>query len=219
MKKIMTLSRLCFVAALAAHLGGPPDVLAQTGNATLYEGATLILGDDSPPIENSAFVVQDGRFLQVGTRGQVRVPAGANRVDLTGKTVMPALVDTHDHVGISRGSDAWLDWEAQRQALVVELHQQAYAGLAVIASAGWVSEPAFQIRAEYHPNAARLRVSGRGASVPLAHMPETIERRRRPLPYCHVRGTHRRRSRQDGRGLFRCSAQHHGCSSQLGSLT
>ena len=175
-------SSLVVAALLAAHLGGPRDILAQVGTATLYEGATLILGDDSPPIENSAFVVQDGRFLQVGTRGQVRVPSGANRVDLTGKTVMPALVDTHVHTGIGRESDAWLDWEAQRQGLLMELHQQAYAGLAVVATPGRAAEPSFQIRAEYHPNAARIRVSGRGATVPLAHTPETIERHEAGLP-------------------------------------
>lgn len=184
MKRTMTFHCFSIVAALlAAYLGGPPDVLAQVGNATLYEGATLILGDDSPPIENSAFVVQAGRFMQVGTRGQIRVPAGANRVDLTGKTVMPALVDTHVHAGIGTGTDAWLDWEARRQGLLIELHQQAYAGLAVIATAGsYVSEPDFQIRAEYHPNAARLRVSGRGAKVPLGHHPTTIERHEAGLP-------------------------------------
>ena len=174
-------SSLIVAALLSAYLGGPPDILAQVGNATLYEGATLILGDDSPPIQSSAFVVQDGKFLQVGTRGQVRVPAGANRVDLAGKTVMPALVDTHVHAGIGQ-RDAWLDWEAQRQGLLTELHQQAYAGIAVVATPGHSTEPAFQIRAEYHPNAARLRVSGLGAKVPLAHMPETIERHEAGLP-------------------------------------
>ena len=182
MTRTMMLRCLCFVAVCAAQLGGPPDARAQTGNATLYEGARLIVGDGSAPIENSAFLVQNGRFSQIGRRGEIRAPAGATRVDLTGKTVMPTIVDTHDHMGVGRGSDAWLDAQAQRQELITELHQYAFAGIAAVTSMGWVSEPAFQVRAEYHPNAARLLVSGRGVSVPLAHMPETIERHEAGLP-------------------------------------
>ena len=175
MSRTTTFHSLIVAGLLSAYLGGSPDILAQVGNATLYEGATLILGDDSLPIQNSAFVVQDGKFLQVGTRGQVRVPAGAGRVDLTGKTVMPALVDTHVHTGILQRGD-WLNWEAQRQGLIAELHQQAYAGIAVVATPGHSTEPAFQIRAEYHPNASRILVSGLGAKVPLGHHPETLAR-------------------------------------------
>ena len=54
------------------------------------------------PIEDAAFVVDDGRFVQVGRRGEVQVPAGATRVDLTGKTVIPAIVDTHTHMPTTR---------------------------------------------------------------------------------------------------------------------
>src|SRR5436190_18613267 len=67
--------------------------------STIFEGARLITGDGTPPIENSAFVVENGRFTRLGQRGQVQAPAGATRVDLTGKTVMPTLVDLHGHIG------------------------------------------------------------------------------------------------------------------------
>src|SRR5947209_8180661 len=76
-------------------------VSGQTGanSVTLFEGARLITGDGSAPIENSAFAVQNGLFTRVGWRGEVQAPAGAVRVDLTGKTVMPAMVDLHGHFG------------------------------------------------------------------------------------------------------------------------
>jgi predicted amidohydrolase YtcJ len=38
-------------------------------------------------------------FTAVGRKGDVRVPAGGARTDLTGKTVMPAMVDIHSHRG------------------------------------------------------------------------------------------------------------------------
>ena len=70
--------------------------------AAIYEGARLIAGDGSAPIENAAFVVENGRITAVGRRGAVPAPSGASRVDLTGKTVMPALVNAHVHFGYER---------------------------------------------------------------------------------------------------------------------
>ena len=61
------------------------------GNAVIYEGARLIIGDASAPIENGAFVVQNGHIIAIGVRGTIGAPDGAARVDLTGKTVMPTL--------------------------------------------------------------------------------------------------------------------------------
>src|SRR5262252_4104018 len=64
-----------------------------SGNATLFEGARLIAGDGSAAIESAAFVVENGRFSSVGRKGQIQAPPNATRIDLTGKTVMPAMVD------------------------------------------------------------------------------------------------------------------------------
>src|SRR5437667_11538478 len=65
---------------------------------TLFEGARLITGDGGV-IEGSAFVVTGNQISQVGRKGAVPLPPGGTRVDLTGKTVMPALVDAHVHMG------------------------------------------------------------------------------------------------------------------------
>src|SRR5262249_54756370 len=52
------------------------------------------------PIERGVLVVQGGRILAVGPEGQVKIPEGAVVRDLSGKTIIPGLVDTHSHVGI-----------------------------------------------------------------------------------------------------------------------
>src|SRR5438477_11315867 len=68
------------------------SVETQTGRApsvVLYEGARLIAGDGSAPIDNSAFLVENGTITKVGRKGDVSAPGGARRVNLTGKTVMP----------------------------------------------------------------------------------------------------------------------------------
>ena len=58
---------LSIVVLVAAACAPEPAEDAQDGsNATLYEGATLIAGDGSAPVENSAFLVEDGMFTAVG---------------------------------------------------------------------------------------------------------------------------------------------------------
>jgi len=73
--------------------------LSQGNPAIVFEGARLIMGDGGAPIESSAFIVQNNRFTTVGRKGEVQAPPGAVRVDLTGKTVIPALIDVHSHFG------------------------------------------------------------------------------------------------------------------------
>src|SRR5262245_60232227 len=73
-----------------------------TGAVTVFEGARIIIGDGRPPIENASLVVQGGRLVQVGRAADVRVPAGATRVSLTGKTVMPTIIDAHTHLSTTR---------------------------------------------------------------------------------------------------------------------
>ena len=122
---------------------------------TVFEGARLIVGDGSRPIDNAAFVIQNGQFTAVGPNGQVTVPAGAERVDLTGKTVMPAIVDAHKHLAVTR------------DALVDQLEHLAYYGVGVAMSMGQdTGDVAFQVRAETIPNAARSRTAGRGLTGP-----------------------------------------------------
>ena len=78
----MKLSRVlaaCLIVAAAYSL----EVSAQNaGGTTLFEGARLIVGDASAPIENSAFLVQGDSITWVGRRGERQPPAGAARVDL-----------------------------------------------------------------------------------------------------------------------------------------
>src|SRR5262245_5577182 len=86
-----------FVMALGAARMLPAVVHGQTQAGTIYEGARLIDGAGGPAVDNAAFVVSGGKFTAVGRAGQVQAPAGAARVSLAGKTVMPSIVDTHIH--------------------------------------------------------------------------------------------------------------------------
>ena len=104
--------------------------LAQRGTArvTVYEGARLITGDGAA-IENSAFIVDGSQFTRVGRRGEVQVPANAQQVNLTGKTVMPAKVDLHGHFGYQHDWDGTMAKEYfTRENLIDHLQRLAYYG-------------------------------------------------------------------------------------------
>src|ERR1700680_3788254 len=79
------------------------------GNAVFYEGARLIVGDASAPIESGAFVVQNGHITAIGQKGSVKAPLGATRVDLTGKTVMPTMNNVHIHIG----NEGYVSWSVE----------------------------------------------------------------------------------------------------------
>src|SRR6516165_11469218 len=84
----------------------PAVVSSQTRrSAVWFEGARLIVGDKTPAIENSAFLVEGDSFTWVGKKGERQPPANATRVDLTGKTVMPTLIDGHNHIGLVNEKD------------------------------------------------------------------------------------------------------------------
>ena len=69
-----------------------------------FVGARLIpiVGDE---IENGVLVVKNGKITHVGRTSEVSIPAGAQRIDARGKTIMPGLVDTHNHIGGIGGGD------------------------------------------------------------------------------------------------------------------
>ena len=124
-------------------------------DAVVYEGARLIIGDDSAPIENGVLVVENGRFTVVGANAAVTLPAGARRVDLSGATIMPAIIDSHVHLG------------TERAALVEDLRRRATYGVSAALSLGLdASDEVFAVRSEAAPGIAIYRTAGRGITSP-----------------------------------------------------
>lgn len=149
--------------------------VAPAGGATLFEGARLIVGDGRAPIENSAFLVEGHTIARVGKKGDVRAPAGAMRVDLTGKTVIPALIDIHNHLGWTNlKTNQATKTSFTRELVVDHLRRYAYYGVAATLSMGldrWDVNPdlPYQLRNEVIPGAARFLTVGRGiAATPMA---------------------------------------------------
>jgi imidazolonepropionase-like amidohydrolase len=72
--------------------------------AKAYIGAAIIpiVGQ---PIENGVLIIQNGKIIAIGDASKVTIPADAEKIDLTGKIIMPGLIDTHSHIGEPAGAD------------------------------------------------------------------------------------------------------------------
>lgn len=125
------IAALCLAGSL---IGGCAPSDSQPGTTLLFEGARLILGDGGV-IENGAFIVEGGRILEVGNTGEVTVPPGATSIDLAGKTVIPALIDAHAHLGYE-GYTSWGSENYSRENLIEHLERYAYYGFGAVFSAG-----------------------------------------------------------------------------------
>jgi imidazolonepropionase-like amidohydrolase len=154
-----------FVCVLLTGCSTPAP---EPGAPVLYEGARLITGDGGAPIEDAAFVVEKGEFKAVGKRGSVEAPAGAAHIDLKGKTVIPALVDAHAHLGWTLLKENRTDTNTySKENLTDHLKRYAYYGIAAVRNLGIdPGETAFDLRANPVPGAALLETAGRGIAMP-----------------------------------------------------
>jgi imidazolonepropionase-like amidohydrolase len=171
-------SALLFSAGMILAMAGA--AAAQAPTVTVFEGARLITGDGSAPIENSAFVVTNDRITQIGRRGEVQVPAGAKRVDISGKTVMPTMVDLHGHFGFQNIPAGTMSKQTfTRENLIDHMQRLAFHGVGAVVGVGdlvdrsdmhggrtgWGDVP-LKLREEVVPGAALFRTSGAGMAWP-----------------------------------------------------
>lgn len=153
---VLTRSSLCLCATVA--------LFSVSLKAQLYEGARLVIGDGSPPIEQGALLVDKGVIAQVGRSNEVKPPAGVRRVDVSGKTIMPALIATHVHPGFQRGT-TYLASNFTRETVMNDLDRALYFGVSYAQSLGIeTGSLLYDVRNERR----RLLIAGRGIGSPNA---------------------------------------------------
>src|ERR1700716_4085561 len=142
------MNAITLTATIAVGLfAGLPDsarAQAPATGVTAFEGARLIVGDGGAPIENATLVMDGARILQAGRAADISVPAGATRVSLAGKTVMPMLIDTHVHLSPTR------------ELLMRDLRRRAYFGVGAALSLGLDNYELLDMRGQSNPGAARF---------------------------------------------------------------
>jgi imidazolonepropionase-like amidohydrolase len=137
----------------AAPEPAPPPAPAQTG-VTVFQGATLIPADGRAPIENGVLVIDGTTIVSAAAADQVQIPEGATVIDVSGKTIIPALIDMHTHL-----SDDW-------PGVQLDLQRRAYFGISAAQSLGRDTDELIAHRGEPIPNGGRYFSSGKGISGP-----------------------------------------------------
>ncbi len=151
-----------FLCTLTLGLVAQPALAQQAVDApVVYQNAGFIMGDGRV-LADGVMVVRAGTIEAIGERAATPLPAEAESVDLQGRTVMPALIDAHAHIGY----EAYTGWGAEhygRENIVENLQRYAWYGFGAVFSAG--SDPlelardieAARQAGEYH--GARLLVA------------------------------------------------------------
>ena len=93
-------TRSVFLAAAAVLvMAALPAQSQQASNTVALVGARVIDGTGAAPIANATLLVSSGRIERVGPTASLKIPAGAARIDVAGKTIIPGLISAHGHLG------------------------------------------------------------------------------------------------------------------------
>src|SRR6266436_3789071 len=155
-------------AALAILISQPAlaDVL-------VLKGATLIDGTGRAPQQNAVLVLDGGRISAAGAAATVAVPKGARVVDLTGRTIIPGLINAHGHVGlVARGQNRADGYT--RENVQAQLAQYEGYGVTSVLTLGLNRDLVYDIRDEQRRGAlpgASLFTAGRGVGAPAGAPP------------------------------------------------
>src|SRR5262245_41768305 len=94
----MRASFRCVMLTLAASaISGTFDIRGQS-RVLVLDNVRIVDGGGGAPVERGRIVVEEGRIARIGPVEQVPLPAGVERVDLAGRTVLPGLIDLHFHI-------------------------------------------------------------------------------------------------------------------------
>ena len=161
-----------FLGAFLAVLILCPAARAQAPaptKAIVLKGARLIDGTGRPSVENSVLVIEGKQIVAVGKSGAVSIPKDAVVQDVTGKTIMPALINLHGHLGLSNNGADSAAGHYTEENVAKQLDKYLSYGVATVASFGQDEDLIFSIRADQRSGkigGARLFAAGRGFLEP-----------------------------------------------------
>ncbi len=162
--KYLTMSSVTILFALGLFMSQSSRAQAPASTAVALVGGRMIDGTGKPPIENATVIINNGRIAAVGASSAVKIPTGATRVDMTGKTIMPGMINAHAHLNVDAESKM-----SVRDQLVLRLHTYALYGVTSAVSLGSTNADeieGFKLRDEnMQPNLDRARLFTAGLNA------------------------------------------------------
>jgi imidazolonepropionase-like amidohydrolase len=154
--KALALGTLCALVSVAT---------AAQGAVTVLKNFTLIDGSGRKPVPASALTIDGDRIAWVGPVAQLKAPAGTTTVDLSGKYVLPGLIDSHVHLGLVNGIAQDIKYYTP-ESVEQQLRIYAAYGITGVQVLGTDTDAIFDIRARQRrgelPGTARIFTSGQG---------------------------------------------------------
>jgi imidazolonepropionase-like amidohydrolase len=141
--------------------------LPLVGEVKVLKDFTLIDGKGGPAVAGASMIIDSGRITWIGSNARMKAPSGAEVIDLSGKFVMPGIVNLHGHVGNT------VDFAQNAKFFTrenVEKNLRTYAsyGVTTVLSMGTDQDLIFKIRDEQRagrPTYARIYSAGQGFTL------------------------------------------------------
>src|SRR6202049_2692121 len=127
--------------------------------------ARLIDGTGRPAIENSVLVIEGDHIVAAGKAGTVSIPKETDVKDVSGKTIMPTLINLHGHLGLSANGADSVAGHYTEENVLKQLNKYLSYGVATVASLGEDEDEIYKIRDAQRAGTlggARLYTAGRG---------------------------------------------------------
>lgn len=125
-----------------------------------FVGATIIDGTGMLPIQNGSVIVIDGIVTNIGFQGDVAIPKGATVIDLSGKFIMPGLINAHGHIG---GTEGLQGGKYSKANVLRDLTLNARYGVTTVVSLGGDEQASIELRNTQNTtslNRSRLFLAG-----------------------------------------------------------
>ena len=158
------------VASCAAPESEP---VGPTPGLTAFTGARLIIGTGDTVIKNGTLLVRDGRIEAAGDA--VDVPADARQVDVSGKTIIPGLVNAHGHVNDVRGLESDPSFYTEEH-VEDQLGLYARYGVTTVFSLGGGGPAGVSVRDRQGPDLDHARLYLAGPVITADSVEQAIER-------------------------------------------
>ena len=145
---------------------------AQTPRRMALVGGMLLDGNEAPPINHAAVLIEGNSIVKVGRASEITIPPDYLVIDTSGLTMMPGMMETHAHLAIMGHGDygRWFAWLAQHKAqfppeavFEISAKQLLMAGITSAIDLGGSMAPSLAVRdriARGEVPGPRMQVSG-----------------------------------------------------------
>ena len=152
-------------------LASLPAIFGQTSSPAgsyVLQNVRLIDGTGRPPIDHASVVIRSGKIAQVVSGRSAVKPEGAQVLNLSGKTVIPGLINGHGHLGLVQGTSVSPS-NYTGLNIMRELMQYESYGITTVISLGLNKDLIYKLRSEQEKGnepGATILTAGRGIGVP-----------------------------------------------------